>query len=274
MEMEKQLIKRFSKALGLSRQVVGIKFIFLKEEYEDLDVPEPKAGGCFCALTARAMEGKIMKGKADTFGCQGGPEMLGMKKVSNYVWSGKQFSTLRLYEDAAIARQVQQDLCFVDQRIYGVMTGPLEEMEDADVVMLLCNGWQMMRLIQGYTWNHGMAKNIGMIGNQGICADLVARPYMKNDLNVSMLCLGARTNTSAEDGEIGAGMPVHLFRDVAEGVLKTVNPAMSDKEKQALSERLETPDELGFEIEFGKVYMSYAKEKKYPEELYKQSGND
>ena len=31
--MEKQLIKRFSKALGLSRQVVGIKFIFLKEEY-------------------------------------------------------------------------------------------------------------------------------------------------------------------------------------------------------------------------------------------------
>ena len=71
---------------------------------------------------------------------------------------GNRFSTLRLYEDAAIARQVQQDLCFVDQRIYGVMTGPLEEMEDADVVMLLCNGWQMMRLIQGYTWHHGMAK--------------------------------------------------------------------------------------------------------------------
>ena len=48
------------------------------------------------------------------------------------------------------------------------------------MVMLLCNGWQMMmRLIQGYTWHHGMAKNIGMIGNQGICADLVARPYMK-----------------------------------------------------------------------------------------------
>lgn len=78
--MEKQLIKRFSKALGLSRQVVGIKFIFLKEEYEDLDVPEPKAGGCFCALTARAMEGKIMKGKADTFGCQGGPGNAGHEK--------------------------------------------------------------------------------------------------------------------------------------------------------------------------------------------------
>ena len=89
--MEKQLIKRFSKALGLSRQVVGIKFIFLKEEYEDLDVPEPKAGGCFCALTARAMEGKIMKGKADTFGCQGGPEMLGMKRFPIMCGQGNSF---------------------------------------------------------------------------------------------------------------------------------------------------------------------------------------
>ena len=272
--MEEMLIKRFSKALGLSRRVVGIKFIFLKEEYEDLDVPEPKAGGSFCALTAKAMEGMILKGKADSFGCQGGPEMLGMKDVSNYVWSGKQFSTFRLYEDAAIARQVQQDLCFIDQRIYGVSAGPLDEMEDADVVMFLCNGWQMMRVIQGYTWHHGMAKQIGMIGNQGICADLVARPYQLNDLNISMLCLGARTNTKAEDGEVGAGMPIHLFRDVAQGVLKTVNSAMSDKEKKALLERLETPDQLGFEIELGKMYGSYAKDMKYPEERYKQSGNN
>lgn len=268
--MEQALIKNFSAALGLQRQVVGIQFIFLREEYEALDVPEPTVKGTFCALTGKAMRGQMTKGKADSFRCQGGPEMLGMKPVCNYVSSGKQFTTFRLYEDSAIARQVQQDLCFVNQQIYGVLVGPLSEMEHADVVMFLCNAWQMMRVIQGYTYHHGMAKNIGMIGNQGICADLVARPYQLNDLNVSMLCSGARANTAAEDGEVGAGMPLHLFKDVAKGVIATVNPATEDVRKRQLLERLDSPQQLGFEIELGKMYASYAKDGPYPESLYKK----
>ena len=47
--------------------------------------------------------------------------MLGMKTVSNYVKSGKQFATFRLYEDMAVAREVQNELCFVDQKIYGIV---------------------------------------------------------------------------------------------------------------------------------------------------------
>ena len=143
-------------------------------------------------------------------------------------------------------------------------------MEETDVVMFLCNAWQMMRVVQGYTYHHGMAKNIGMIGNQGICADLVSRPYMMNDLNISVLCAGARINTKADDGELGAGMPMHLFWDIAEGVLVTVNPAMENQRKEALENRLENKDELGFEIEYGKMYASYAKDGKYPEQLYKK----
>lgn len=268
--MEKKLVQKFSIALGLKRKVIGIKFLFIQEEYQDFEGEEVKGKPSFCGLTAQAMEGKIMKGKYDSFGCQGGPEMLGMKKVPNYVRSGKQFETFRLYEDLAVSRQVQNDLCFIDQKIYGVAAGPLEKMEDADVVMFLCNAWQMMRVVQGYTYHHGMAKNIGMIGNQGICSDLVARPFLKNDLNISVLCLGARMNTHAEDGELGAGMPIHIFRDVVEGVIKTVNPATDNKRKKELEERIENISDMEFDLEFGKVYASYAKDMKYPEELYKK----
>ena len=270
MSMDHTLIEKFSTALNLKRQIVGIRFIFLKEEYEDLDVPEVSVKGTFCALTGRAMSGEMIKGKADSFGCQGGPEMLGMKPVPNYVRSGKQFSTFRLYEDSAVARQVQQDLCFIDQQIYGVVVGPLAKIGQADVVMFLCNAWQMMRVVQGYTYHNGMAKNIGMIGNQGICADLAARPYQLNDINISMLCSGARRCTNASDCELGAGMPPHIFEDVAKGVLATVNSAMEDQRKQELLQRLDSPDALGFDIELGKMYISYAKQGKYPEELYKK----
>lgn len=267
--MDKLSMEQFCTALGLKRKVIGIKFIFLPEEYADLNVPEPSVKGSFCAMTGRALGGLTSKAKADSFGCQGGPEMLGMKPVSNYVSSGKQFTTFRLYEDSAIARQAQSDLCFIQQKIYGVLVGPLEEIKQADVVMILCNAWQMMRIVQGYTYHNGMAKNIGMIGNQGICADLVARPYQLNDINISMMCCGARINTGADDGEVGAGMPMHIFDDVVKGVLATVNPAMEDGRKRELLSRLNPPDQLGFDIELGKMYASYGRDMDYPETLYK-----
>lgn len=268
--MYEELTDKFSKVLGLSRQVVGIKFLFTEEEYDDAEAQEIESIGTFCTMTARGMKGEVLKSKGGSFRCQGGPEMLGMKPVSNYVYSGKQFSTFRAFEDMATARQAQRGLCFVDQKIYGVQTGPLSKLADADVVMFVCNAWQMMRVMQGYSYHNGMAKNIGSIGNQGICADLVARPYQLNDLNVSFLCMGARLTTGAEDGELGAGMPVHVFSEVADGVIKTVNPYMTDKEKKLLLERLDDPCELGFEVEFGKVYTSYIKDSKYSESSYKK----
>ena len=91
---------------------------------------------------------------------------------------------------------------------------------------------------RGYTYHYGMAKNIGMIGNQGICSDLVARPYMKNDLNISVMCLGARMHTKAEDGELGIGMPIRMLWQLIEGVVNTINPSMEDKRKEDLLERL------------------------------------
>lgn len=268
--MDKKLLANFCITLNLKRSIVGIRFLYIKEEYDAIDAPEPSVKCTFCSLTGRAMKGEITKGKVDSFSCQGGPEMLGMKPVPNYVRSGKQFTTFRMYEDSAVARQVQHDLCFVDQKIYGVLVGPLEQMEQVDVVMLLCDAWQMMRIVQGYTYHNGMAKNIGMIGNQGICSDLVSRPYVCNDLNISMLCAGSRLSTNALDSELGAGMPPHIFEDIVRGVMATVNPAMEDNRKRALLKQLNEPEQLGFPIEMGRIYVSYARDGEYPEALYKQ----
>lgn len=269
--MERELINKFRTVLGIERNIVGIKFLFLEEEYEDCEAMEVVEKCTFCSLTGRAMLGQMTKGKAESFSCQGGSEMLGMKPVPNYVKSGKQFSKYHLYEDLAVSRDVQNNLSFVDQKIYGVQVGPLEEMEDADVVMFIANCWQMMRVIQGYTYHNGMAKNIGMIGNQGICADLVARPFQKNDINISLLCLGARLNSRATDGELGAGMPIRIFRDMANGVITTFNAATEKNRKEEAAKRLEERNcNLGFEIEYDKVYGSYERDGKYSPDLYKR----
>lgn len=269
--MKAKEVSQLKLALGLKREIVGVRFIFIQDEYDALPIPELEKRNTFCGLTALAMGGTTRKAKADCFTCQGGPEMLGMKPVSNYVRSGKQFDVFRLYEDMATARAVQNELCFIDQKIYGIVVGPLQDLEEADVVLFLCNAWQGMRVMQGYTYHYGTAKNIGMIGNQGICSDLAARPYVKNDLNISALCLGARLHTKADDGELGVGMPIRMFGPVTEGIVQTVNPSMENKRKEALLAReQESGEALGIEVEMGRMYGNYYQSLPFDEDEYKK----
>ena len=267
--MFKKEAQQLKICIGLEREIVGIKFIFIKEEYDDLNVNEFNKKSSFCSMTYQAMEGNTLKAKEDSFICRGGPETLGMDLPDNYILSGKQFSTFKLYDSLATARKVQNELSFINQKIYGVLVGPLKDLEDADVVMFLANGRQVMRIIQAYTYKYSMPKNIGMIGNQGICSDLVSRPYKENDLNLSALCDGARMHTKADDGEMGIGMPINLFKDIVDGLIYTTNPALDNKEKKLLEDRMKESDILDLDIEYDKMYVSYAKDMKYNESLYR-----
>ena len=150
------------------------------------------------------------------------------------------------------------------------MAAPNSKEQWITVQIKLANPWQIMRVIQGYTFYHGMAKNLGMIGNQGICADLTSRPYFMNDVNISVLCMGARLHLQAEDWEMGVGMPAHLFEDIVKGLKETLNMATDEKRKKELIRRMEEKEAVDLSVEHGEIYMGYGKKMKYPEELYKK----
>ena len=63
--MKEQEIKKLELALGFKREIVGIKFIFIQEEYENIPVKEMEKRNTFCGLTARAMNGELLKAKVD-----------------------------------------------------------------------------------------------------------------------------------------------------------------------------------------------------------------
>lgn len=74
------------------------------------------------------------------------------------------------------------------------MVRPLEDFTEApDVVIIVSYPRNVMRLIQGYTYHFGTAQGIKMVGNQAICAEATAHPYMENGMNISCLCNGPRT---------------------------------------------------------------------------------
>ena len=128
-------------------------------------------------------------------------------------------------------------------------------MGKADIVIILGNARQMMRIMQGYSNKFGMARHLSTVGNQAMCSDLVAKPFSNNDINLSLLCAGARRNTQCTEGEMGAGFPIQYMSPLTEGVLITLNLVECNEEKKRILEALEEPMELGMAIEMNMSYI-------------------
>lgn len=145
---------------------------------------------------------------------------------------------------------------YLDHEIYGLLMGPLDQLPDADVAIMLGTAYQLMRIMQGYSYHHGNPKNICSVGNQGVCSDLIAKPYANNDINISFMCKGARLFTKCSDGELGVSVPINLFDSLVDGVIMTINPVLDKSQKEDLLSRLDSPDELDIEIDSTWTYST------------------
>lgn len=267
--MYADLLRQLELSLHLNKKPVGIHFFLIPEEYDDAAVPSSDSKMSICSYINQAAEKKIRRKISwEHVSCTGGLSALGLKKPGNFVKSGKQFFLMRLYESMAVARKVISQLGFMEMQIYGFEIGPLEQLNSADVVIILGNAWQMMRMVHGYTFHYGVPENLGTAGNQGVCADLAARPFQKNDFNFSMLCPGARIHMKSSENEMGCGMPIHQFKTIAASVVATTSLAMTRQEKLELLKRMNSPSDLDCKIELDKMYGTYHKNSPYPHELY------
>ena len=106
-----------------------------------------------------------------------------------------------------------------------------------------------------------------MAGNQGVCADLTAGPFEKNDLNFSVLCAGTRRMCAWGDDEIGVGLPIQQFEPLTEGIIQTMNYIDYPNQKDAIRARLVSPDELGVTVDdnlhYGKLGKEYVRPDMY-----------
>lgn len=106
-----------------------------------------------------------------------------------------------------------------------------------------------------------------MAGNQGVCADLTAGPFEKNDMNFSVLCAGTRKMCAWGDDEIGVGLPIQQFSPLTDGIIQTMNYIDYPNHKDQISERLEDPMELGVAVDknlhYGKLGKPYVRPSEY-----------
>ena len=213
-------VAKVADLLALQRRIVGVRFIPFELEYGRTDAAEIKGKGRLCAFVNKACHGDKLKVRRENFSCSGGPHQLGLKPVPELDGSGRLMSKCGLYSDYSIGREVTKSFMRISQEIYGLEIGPLAEMPEADVVVMLGMSEQMMKIVRGYSYHYGRPQNFVSVGNAAMCSDLVAKPFVRNDINVSLMCCGARTSTVSDEGELGIGMPVNMFEGVSEGILK------------------------------------------------------
>ena len=92
-----------------------------------------------------------------------------------------------------------------------------------------------------------------MIGNQALCLESTARPYVAKDMNVSMLCIGTRHRAGWKDDEMAIGIPREQISNVIEGLLATLNQMESDCNKKNIEEKLKEKN-ISFDIRYGCNY--------------------
>lgn len=272
--MDNLQITRVSKALGLENKILGLRFLVLEKEYKDSSAEEHEDLS-LCSLVKLACNGKSVKCNASTIGCDDAAYAIGLKEVPEYVYSGRKEFEDRKYLSKSIAFQVQNEKKYIPHEIYGAIISPLEEIENPDLVIVIATAKDMMRLTQGYSRYYGVNKNLLSIGVQGICSELVSKPFMNNDLNISLLSNCCRKLTDFSAGCMGASFPIHLAENIFKGILETVNLTENNIPKKKILERLDSPDELGFEIVMNYDYAIQAsKYEEYCEECIKACSND
>ncbi len=259
--MKADNINKVKKILQFKREIIGVKFIHYKEQYDKNETKEYGLRTTYCNMVKRAMDGSHFKLTKENFFCDYGAYALGLKKPDISIVTGNSYAVCGLYESHSIAREITEEMRYLQHEVYGVEMGPLQDMESADVVIIVTEAVNIMRILQGYAYKFGYPKHLRTIGNQAACSDLTAKPYFNNDLNISLMCEGARKYMKCSSGELGVSMPVNQFDDVVEGIIMTVNPVANKKEKDELLSRLHSEDELGIVIDkdtnYGKCLQEY-----------------
>lgn len=238
-ENNKELVSRLNAILNFNRNIVGIKFIFAEDVFNSLEINQLNEKMPYCKMVIKASDGETIKANFDNFGCFGGARALGIVNIDSFYESGRFYEARGLYKDLATSHYVTNNIERIAQNLYGLLIGPLQNFEsEPDVIVMINEPYQIMRLVQGYANQFGICQNLKMAGNQAMCAEITAHPYNHLDMNLSMSCMGAR-RSGIKDTELLFGIIYGKFEGLVKGVERTVTPVETVSKKDEITNKLE-----------------------------------
>lgn len=226
-------------AVELRRSPVGVTLLRSKEAYAAAEAVEPVRPIQYCQMVASATRGHAVKATDGLISCRSGARALGMDHTDPRNANGENWARLGLYCSGEVSGKVRKGLPLIQEDVYGVLVEPLERSAKPDVVIVVAQPYQVMRLVQSYAYHHGMPEDIRCIGNQALCVECTARPYVTGGLNLSLLCIGTRHRAGWGEDEMAVSIPGDQLHAVVEGLMATINIMENDAHKRRIEEKLQ-----------------------------------
>lgn len=245
--------------LDLDRRPVGVKF-FYSEDQEDfdslgLDLYDRKI--TYCNAVQRASKGHAFKLDKLNQGCPNGAFAMGFTPVPQPIESGQGRHKLGIYDSLDVSERVSKGMKFMEEKPLGITVMPLKDYKSPpDIVIVVGQPYNIMRLIQGYGHHYGTSDNFKTCGLMAVCNDLTTYPMNTGDINMTFLCPGTRLVADWEQGEVGIGIPWDKWENTVDGLVKTTNPFERDEKKKQIAAKLEEAGLDSSDLEFGKNYDS------------------
>lgn len=213
--------------IGLQYEPVGITFLFTQEDFEAYPAQERTSCLPYCVMVKQAAtQGKDIKSKLENHQCDGATTAFALEPSNEKIECGEEYFSYQLYSSVAVARRFRESIKSLHRMpvsTYGVAVVPLRQCEKTpDVIIVMTNAMQSMRLVQGYEYFSGKKPQIDMGAMQGMCSELTVSPYLTGEMNVSVLCPSTRMLCKWDDNQMGVGIPYELFETIVEGVVATV----------------------------------------------------
>ncbi|MGM0547782.1 MAG: DUF169 domain-containing protein [Bacillota bacterium] len=249
-----ELIARINSVLELKRNIVGVKFIFNKEEFEKYGGADSKKKRSYCRMVKEAAEGQEITADFDNFSCFAGARALGIVELDEAYKSGAYYDGCGLYQDSATARAATDAIEICEHDLYGVQVKPLKDFKQRpDIIIIITNSFNAMRLIQAYSHQYGPYKEFKMLGNQAICSECTAQPYKNDNISFSLLCAGARKSGFKQE-EVGLGIKSEKFEAIVAGLCATVTPVENNQNKKLIAKKLQINKIKDVELTYNKNY--------------------
>jgi uncharacterized protein (DUF169 family) len=126
------------------------------------------------------------------------------------------------YESPEIAKKAMSDMMAIQPATTQAVFIYAKDFDDVDVepdvVVLAVRPVELTRIIQAYQFQTGNRVTASMGGLRVVNSDLMVRPYLTQEMNVSTYCLGARLIGGFEADRMGIGMPYKQFEQVVAGM--------------------------------------------------------
>ncbi len=211
--------------LSLKRSPVGVKLLYTAEEYDASQTPEVRGCLPYCVMVRLASEGKGSRSRLEHHKCDGGTTALALEQSTERIENGSEYFSYNLYATPAAARRHRSQIHSLHAQLpktYGVIVQPLDAFTSTpDVVIIVADPYQVMRLVQGYSYETGIKPVIDLGAMQGMCSECTAYPFLSGSMNVSVLCPSTRMLCGWEHSDMAVGIPFEQYRRIVSGVMAT-----------------------------------------------------